>query len=167
MSWNDAQEFLERLTERERAAGKLPAGRVYRLPSEAEWEYVARAGTMGLRYGKLGTIAWYDANSRSTTHQVGKKPGNTWGLRDMLGNVWEWCEDPWHGNYQGAPGDGSVWSTEGRASRVLRGGSWGYQAGGERAARRSRRGATLRIKHCGFRVVVLSGDTVPGEPSAL
>ena len=102
-------------------------GGSYRLPSEAEWEYAARAGTKTARYWgdgfeDAGTYAWVRAN---TTAPVGERRANGFGLYDMLGNVWEWVADPWHEDYQGAPVDGSVWTTRGSAaSRVLRGGSW-------------------------------------------
>jgi formylglycine-generating enzyme required for sulfatase activity len=108
--------------------------RGYRLPTEAEWEYAARSGTTGPRYGDdLGAIAWYLDNSRYSTHAVGTRAASPWGLYDMLGNVWEWCRD-WYGDYGGAvadpfgPGTGSV--------RVVRGGSWGDDAWNLRVALR-------------------------------
>ena len=87
VSWNDTQEFIGRLNGR---AG----GNRYRLPTEAEWEYAARAGTTGDRYGNLDAIAWYGGNnSEFGTNPVGQKAPNAWGLHDMIGNVWEWVED--------------------------------------------------------------------------
>ncbi|MBX3746723.1 MAG: SUMF1/EgtB/PvdO family nonheme iron enzyme [Verrucomicrobiae bacterium] len=116
VSWNDAQEFINQLCNRLR----VPRG-TYRLLTEAEWEYACRAGTTGPAYGPLDQIAWYDANSGRTTHPVGGKQANAFGLHDMLGNVWEWCSD-WHGAYlTGAEidpsGPGGGWL------RVSRGGS--------------------------------------------
>ena len=116
VSWEDVQEFIGKLNA---AAG----GNRYRLPTEAEWEYAARAGTMGDRYGNLDAIAWYEDNSGSRTHPVGQKEPNAWGLYDMLGNVTEWVGD-WYGPYPG----GSVTDPRGPGSgslRVSRGGSWG------------------------------------------
>ena len=94
VSWNDAQEFIGKLNARAGAAR-------YRLPTEAEWEYAARAGTSGDRYGNLDAIAWYALNSGRKTHPVGRKLANAWGLYDMLGNVWEWVDDH-YGGYPGA-----------------------------------------------------------------
>jgi formylglycine-generating enzyme required for sulfatase activity len=81
-----------------------------RLPTEAEWEYAARAGTKGERYGELDSIAWYGENSGKQTHSVGQKQANSYGLNDMLGNVSEWVEDGWHDSYKGAPSNGSAWN---------------------------------------------------------
>ena len=123
-----------------------------RLPSEAEWEYAARAGTTGARYGSLDAVAWHHGNSSGTTHAVGEKRANAWGLYDMLGNVWEWVEDCWHGDYDGAPSDGSAWTTRCSGSfRVFRGGSWDYPAGLVRAAYRSRFSPGYRDDCLGFR----------------
>ena len=94
VSWWDAQEFLERLNEAEGVEGR------YRLPTEAEWEYAARAGTSGDLYGDLDSIAWYDGNSEGTTQPVGQKEANAFGLYGMIGNAWEWVHD-WKGPYAG------------------------------------------------------------------
>ena len=116
ISWNDAQEFIGSLNGR---AG----GNRYRLPTEAEWEYAARAGTTGDRYaGNLDGIAWCAENSGGRTQPVGGKAANAFGLHDMLGNMYEWVQD-WHGDYPG----GTVTDPQGPASgsnRVRRGGSW-------------------------------------------
>ncbi len=116
VSWNDAQEFIERLNQG-------PGGTRYRLPTEAEWEYAARAGTSGDRYsGDLDAIARYGEGLEGSTHPVGRKDPNAWGLHDMLGNVYEWVQD-WYGGYPG----GTVTDPRGPdsgSSRVFRGGSW-------------------------------------------
>ncbi|UFK97841.1 formylglycine-generating enzyme family protein [Kaistella faecalis] len=102
----------------------------FRLPTEAEWEYACKAGTKGIRYGELESIAWYKENSENKTHKVGKKEPNAWGLYDMLGNVWEWCTDLYdtevYGSYRIFRGGGfcdaerSVMSTTRRRSHPLK-----------------------------------------------
>jgi len=133
VSWNDAQEFIRGLNARE-------DGFTYRLPSEAEWEYACRAGTTTeFAFGDSlsSEQANFDGNKpyggapkgvyREKTVPVGTFRPNGWGLYDMHGNVWEWCEDWFHDNYNGAPTDGSVWKSKGYTSRrVLRGGGWYY-----------------------------------------
>jgi formylglycine-generating enzyme required for sulfatase activity len=120
----------------------------YRLPTEAEWEYAARAGTQGDRHGPLDDVAWYEGNSGSTTHRVGTKRANAWGLHDMLGNVWEWTQD-WHGDYPGAASDPTGPASGER--RVCRGGSWRYGARYARSADRVGRGPASRGSSLGFR----------------
>jgi len=134
VSWDEAVLYCQKLTERERAAGRITAQQAYRLPTEAEWEYAARAGTTGALYGELDTIAWWNGNAGNQTHPVKQKAPNAWGLYDMIGNVWEWCSD-WYGNYPTVsvtdprgPSSGSV--------RVRRGGSWLSDARGARSASR-------------------------------
>jgi len=128
VSWDDVQEFVKKLNAKE-GTDK------YRLPTEAEWEYACRAGTattysFGDDESKLSDYVWYYENAGSkTTHPVGQKNPNPWGLYDMHGNVWEWCQDRWHHSYNGAPTDGSAWEADGTSSRVIRGGSWNRLVG--------------------------------------
>lgn len=122
VSWVDAVKFGEVLTERERAAGRLPEGYKYTLPTEAQWEYACRAGTSGDYAGDQTQMAWYDDNSGATTHPVALKQPNEWGLYDMSGNVLEWCFD-WYDSYPG----GKVTDPRGPRHghyRIARGGSW-------------------------------------------
>ena len=120
--WIEAQEFIKKLNEKE-------GTNKYRLPSEAEWEYAARAGTTS-RYSfgddesKLGDYAWYVANSGETTHEIGQKKPNPWGLYDIHGNVQELVQDISHSNYTGAPSDGSAWENGDGSLRVWRGSGW-------------------------------------------
>ncbi len=93
LSWDEAMAFCARLNAQEGAAGRLPAGYHYSLPTEAQWEYAARAGTTAPRYGDLDAIAWDRDNFDPAKYGVGRKQPNAWGLYDMLGSVWEWCED--------------------------------------------------------------------------
>ena len=137
VSWNDAQDFARRLSQK--------TGKQYRLPSEAEWEYAARAGSstkwsFGDNESQLGDYAWFRDNSQSKTQRVAQKRPNAFGLFDMHGNVWEWVQDCWHGNYTGAPTEGSAWTTACLDSnyRVLRGGSWNYGPANLRSANRNR-----------------------------
>ena len=148
VSWNEVQEFMGRLNEREAAAGSAAR---YRLPTEAEWEYAARAGTAGARYGELDAIAWYGDNSDRTTHPVGEKTANAWGLHDMLGNVWEWVSD-WYGEYpSGAVTDPTGPDTG--SNRGLRGGSWFNTAGYVRSALRNNVAPGYRYGSIGIRLV--------------
>jgi formylglycine-generating enzyme required for sulfatase activity len=151
VSCHDAVKFCEELSKR--------IGQKVKLPSEAQWEYACRAGSTG-KYcfgdddSKLGNYAWYDKNSGSKTHPVGEKLANSWGLHDMHGNVWEWCEDVWHENYNGAPTDGSSWLTGGGQNRrALRGGSCGNNDNNCRSASRNWYYA-FNCDDLGFRVVV-------------
>jgi len=128
VSWNDAVAFCRKLTERERQAGRLPQGYVYRLPTEAEWEYAARGGgkSRGFEYagsGSLDEVAWHSGNSGFKTHPVGQKKPNELGLYDMSGNVWEWCHDLYDaGYYAKSPASDPTGASSG-GLRVLRGGS--------------------------------------------
>jgi formylglycine-generating enzyme required for sulfatase activity len=154
VSWGDAVSYCAKLTGRELAAGRIVAGQAYRLPTEAEWEYAARAGTTGAYAGELGSMGWYKANSGTTTHAVKGKQANGWGLCDMHGNVFEWCSDT-HGAYL----NGSVTDPTGATSgpyRVIRGGSWRGGTGYCRSACRSRDGPGDRYYDLGFRSVLSS-----------
>jgi formylglycine-generating enzyme required for sulfatase activity len=111
-----------------------------RLPTEAEWEYACKAGTTGVRYGELDLIAWYKGNSEKTTHHVGLKEPNSWGLYDMLGNVWEWCSDIY---------DETVYGSY----RIFRGGGWFDEERGCMATNRRRSHPTsFKIDDLGFRI---------------
>jgi formylglycine-generating enzyme required for sulfatase activity len=149
VSWSDAQQFLARLNERN-------DGFRYRLPSEAEWEYACRAGTTGDYAGELDEMA-YDQMYGDPNHPVGTKKANAWGLYDMHGNVWEWCQDWYHDNYNGASADGSAWLSGGEQKyRVLRGGSWNGNATPARSADRySELTPDARVNFGGFRVVAV------------
>jgi formylglycine-generating enzyme required for sulfatase activity len=120
VSWYDARAFCTALS--------AMTGRTFTLPSESQWEYACRAGTTTLySYGDddalLGNYAWY-GNAYGSTHPVGTKLPNNWGLYDMMGNLVEWCLDSWHNNYIGAPTCGSAWEPETGQQHVLRGGAW-------------------------------------------
>lgn len=160
VSWHEAVEFCARLSEK--------TGREYRLPSEAEWEYACRAGTTtSFHFGETITpdlVNFSNGDSynsevknryRKETTDVGSfHVANTFGLYDMHGLVWEWCADPWHNNYQGAPTDGSIWEDGGDIyRRVLRGGSWNFGAELCRSASRSWNESDGGLRICGFRVV--------------
>jgi formylglycine-generating enzyme required for sulfatase activity len=151
VSWEDAQKFISWLNEKE-------GGEHYRLPTEAEWEYAARAGTtteysFGDDESLLGDYAWYGKNSGGHVHIVGQKKPNPYGLYDMHGNVWEWCADSWHENYKGAPTDGQVWNGGDESRRVLRGVSWNNNPRGARTAIRVWGPSVGRVVNFGFRVV--------------
>jgi formylglycine-generating enzyme required for sulfatase activity len=149
VSWDDTQEFIKKLNAK--------TGKQYRLPSEAEWEYACRAGKQQEYCGSdiADSVSWNAFNSGKTffnkPHPVATKKANDFGLYDMSGNVWEWVEDTYHSNYNGAPMDGSAW-LDGSSMHVLRGGSWGYDQEFGRAAARSKFGVTFRYYSYGFRL---------------
>ena len=149
VSWDDIQQFITKLNQK--------TGQKYRLPSEAEWEYSARAGStttypFGNSDSELHVYAWFSAIAGST-NPVGLKRPNQFGLFDMLGNVWEWTQDCWHGNYAGAPTDGSEWIAGCSVNeRVLRGGSWYNSPAFLRSASRIRVIPGGRINSIGFRL---------------
>jgi formylglycine-generating enzyme required for sulfatase activity len=167
VSWNDAVEFCQKLSQK--------TGREYRLPSEAEWEYACRAGTTTpFHFGETITteLANYDGTYTyasepkgkylQQTTDVGSFPPNAFGLYDMHGNVWEWCQDDWHENYIDAPKDGSVWTSRSGDTKMMRGGSWFINPHYCRSASRY---DTYRVERdvifssVGFRVVCVVGRT--------
>ncbi len=151
ISWNDAQDFVRRLGTK--------TGKQYRLLTEAEWEYAARAGAAtkypwGISVGS-GNANCDGCGSRWDNRQtapVGSFKANRFGLHDMHGNVYEWVADCWNGNYAGAPTDGSVWNSGDCSPRVLRGGSWVSVPRGMRSADRFREATSLRNYDIGFRI---------------
>ena len=158
VSWNNAQEFCARLSQK--------TNKAYRLPSEAEWEYACRGGTTTPFYfgETISTeLANYNGDYtygggakgeyRGETTVVGKFPANPCGLYDMCGNVWEWCEDELHENYINAPADGSAWLDKNSELRLLRGGSWNYNTVHCRSAFRNGYNLDNDNYAFGFRVV--------------
>ncbi|MBE9220555.1 formylglycine-generating enzyme family protein [Dolichospermum flos-aquae] len=161
VSWNDAVEFCQKLSQK--------TGREYRLPSEAEWEYACRAGTTTpFHFGETITteLANYDGTDTyasepkgkylERTTDVGSFPPNAFGLYDMHGNVWEWCQDDWHDNYIDAPKDGGAWTSQSGNIKLLRGGSWVYDPQDCRSASRDVNYGDVRgyiYVNIGFRVV--------------
>jgi formylglycine-generating enzyme required for sulfatase activity len=150
VSWEDAQDFIKRLNQKEGHS-------LYRLPTEAEWEYAARAGStstyfFGDNKSQLGDYAWYVDNSGQETHPVGQKRANAWGLYDMLGNVFEWNQD-WFGEtyYANSPSADPTGPISG-AYRVVRGCSWFNDAGYCRSAPRGRSEPASRFERIGFRL---------------
>jgi formylglycine-generating enzyme required for sulfatase activity len=146
VSWNDVQRFLERVNDEN-------DGYRYRLPTEAEWEYAARAGSTADTVADGKAVAWFAANSGGETHPVRQKQANAWGLYDMLGNVWEWCAD-WYGAryYASSPADDPQGPASG-TTRVVRGGSWYFTGGFVRPAFRYRIIPDVRSDDTGFRLV--------------
>jgi len=142
VSWNDVQTFIQKLNQQ--------TGERYRLPTEAEWEYAARGGTTGDRYGDLDRIAWYDKNAGGSTHPVGQKEPNAYGLYDMLGNVYEWCSD-WYGTYSSSSQTNPQGPDKG-SGRVERGGSWFFSAGFARAGNRHGVAPSFSYSFLGFRL---------------
>lgn len=150
VSWKDVQEFIKKLNEKEETDK-------YRLPSEAKWEYAARAGTtthysFGDNDSDLADYAWYVGNSGDKTHPVGQKQPNPWGLHDMHGNVWEWVQDREH-NYDVSPTDGSAYESGSSSYRVFRGGSWLMDAKYCRSAPRQATATGIHDFSLGFRLM--------------
>ena len=151
VSWDHAQGFVRWLSQQ--------TGATYRLLSESEWEYAARAGT-GTAYswgnqigsGRANCIGCGSQWDGSQTAPVGSFSSNAWGLHDMQGNVWEWVQDCWNGSYNGGPSNGGAWQQGDCSRRVLRGGSWGDLPGGLRSAFRLGLSTDYRVDGLGFRV---------------
>lgn len=151
VSWKDAQEYVQWLSRE--------TGKPYRLLSEAEWEYVARAGSR-TKYWWGDNLGTNNANcevcgsqwDNTSTAPVGSFAANAFGVFDTAGNVWEWVADCWHDDYEGAPADGSAWTSRNCDQRVARGGSWNYWPEMVRPAFRSKYYSSYRHKHEGFRI---------------
>lgn len=150
VSFQDTKEFCLKLS-------KL-SGQSVILPSEAQWEYVCKAGAPDHAEPRMESVSWYDDNSSGTTHPVGEKCPNAWGFFDMQGHVSEWCEDWWHNDYDGAPVDGSVWHKDSGSLRVVRGGSWFDAPWYCRPSSRGRMIPDARVNTFGFRVCVLPAN---------
>jgi len=148
VSWEDAKRYCAWLSEK--------SGLAIRLPSESEWECACRGGPereFCFDEGeKLSNYAWCVANSKSRACEVGTRRANAWGLFDFHGNVWEWCEDIWHDQYQGSPTDGTAWVEGGSQLQIDRGGSWHDPAEYCRSASRCWRHPSLRANDIGFRL---------------
>jgi len=162
VSWEDAVEFCAKLSD---LPEEKAAGRIYRLPTEAEWEYACRAGSktaysFGESSESLTDYAWFDGNSNDQTHPVGEKKANAWGLHDMHGNVWEWCNDQ-YGDYPVVAVTDPSGPQE-RSLRVFRGGCWGNVAADCRSAFRGWISPSVRSGNFGFRVA-LSSQGIPSE----
>lgn len=152
VTWLEVQGFLE-------ALNRLEGTNKYRLPSEAEWEYAARAGSQtrfffGDDAGQLRRYAWFGADSRTGTVPVGRRLPNPWGLYDVYGNVWEWVQDCWHDDYAGAPDDSRVWGGGDCSQRVVRGGGWANRVDYLSSAVRGTYEAKFEDPSNGFRVVM-------------
>ncbi|UKO96519.1 SUMF1/EgtB/PvdO family nonheme iron enzyme [Nostoc sp. UHCC 0870] len=148
VAWDEALEFCARLSRK--------TGRIYRLPSEAEWEYACRAGTTTPYYfGDAITKDLANYYNKQTT-DVGQFPANPFGLFDMYGNIYEWCQDEWHENYNQAPNDASEWLGSINEYKLLRGGSWGDYAWDCRSAHRTWGARASRNINVGFRVVAVA-----------
>ncbi|MHB0879126.1 MAG: formylglycine-generating enzyme family protein, partial [Anaerolineae bacterium] len=169
VSWVQATHFCEQLARR--------TGHAFRLPSEAEWEYACRAGTTTpFHYGEtittelanyVGEHTFADEPKgvyRHETTDVGSFPANAFGLCDMHGSLWQWCADPWHQSYEGAPTDGSAWSGGDEHSRIVRGGCWHDAPQVCRSACRLKFPLYEGEDFVGFRVALSCGDD--GKPAA-
>lgn len=149
VSWNDCQTFISKLNSL--------TGKRFRLPTEVEWEFASRGGTMsrGYKYSgsnTVGNVAWYSDNSGSTIHDVGTKSANELGIYDMSGNVWEWCSD-WHGNYSSSSQTNPIGPSSG-SHRVLRGGSWNFSAWSCRSSNRYGWTPDIGLSSLGLRLVL-------------
>lgn len=155
VSWIEAVAYCQKLTERDRQANRITERQTYRLPTEAEWEYAARAGTTGMRYGELNEVAWYNLNSGRQTNPVKLKVPNAWGLYDMLGNVWEWCSD-WYGTYPSGIITDPTDISSTRDYKIFRGGSCNSDDKTARSAVRSGHTPGYKANDVGFRVALIT-----------
>lgn len=150
IAWFMADQYIQKLNKR--------SNEQLRFPSEAEWEYACSAGGKHKTYcgdGQAKQLAWHKTNSNNQPHPVGKLHPNAFGLYDMSGNVWEWVEDAYHANYQGAPADGSAWTQQNmNGERVLRGGAYADNAEDALASFRTKLKFTIRYPTFGFRVAM-------------
>jgi formylglycine-generating enzyme required for sulfatase activity len=158
VNWNEANEFCTKVTGELRKLKLLTDDEVIRLPAEAEWEYACRAGTktaysFGDSVNDLRDHAWFNGNAKGEDPPVGKKKPNNWGLYDMHGYIWEWCQDAWQPSYENAPKDGSAVRADGAKERIMRGGSWADPAESCRSAHRGHAAADHRSDAIGFRCV--------------
>mgnify|MGYP006288352761 FL=1 len=158
VSWETTLAFIEALNRK--------TSKNYRLPSEAEWEYAARGGKFGKRSfqysgsDNLKEVGWYKDNSHEETKPVGLKLPNQLGIFDMTGNVWEWCADVWHDNFENAPTDGSAWMEGGHQNRrVARGGAWSSYRSACFLYFRERYNPDVRYIHNGFRFALSVFDS--------
>ena len=155
VSWVEVNDWCERLNGGRKEPESIESKWRYALPTEAQWEYACRAGETGpYSGGTIEQVAWFDRNSGNRTHPVGLKKANGWGLHDMHGNVWEWCND-WHGEYP----KGLLTDPMGAATgtlRVRRGGSWSYDSLLSRAANRYSNSPSFRSHNFGLRVARIS-----------
>ena len=157
VSYLDATAYCSALTQRERQAGRLPPRYEYRLPSEAQWEYACRAGTtnrfsFGDTAADADQYAWTWENSDGSTHPIGQKRPNPWGLYDMHGNVWEWCLD-WFGEYPATDLTDPSGPAQGKI-KVFRGGGWNNEVQFARSANRFMMAPASGIYFVGFRVAL-------------
>ena len=160
LSFDEAVDFCRKTTSLMRAAKLITVKQSVRLPSEAEWEYTARAGTK-TRYSfgddveKLDAYGWHTGNAAGNDPEVGQKKPNAWGLYDVHGYLWEWCADPWHATYRGAPATDSTWNKDGdEIYRVARGGSWRDKAAMLTSSYRIALDHKTRGPHIGLRCVL-------------
>ncbi len=157
VSWQEVQRFCRRLSS--------VTDRHVRMPTEAEWEYACRAGTTGEYFfdheRQAEDYAWYDMNSQDQTHPVGLKKPNPWGLFDIVGNLWEWCEDAWFADYRHATSDGSARAGDPAGRHTLRGGAWDMDVFRCRSAYRSFDFSHLGTSRFGCRVIIEERSAAP------
>lgn len=156
VKWGDAVRYCDILTNRERLANRINGQQVYRLPTEAEWEYACRAGSTDARYGNLGEIAWFTTAEESSLRSVRTKKPNALGLYDMLGNAWEWCSDWWWDYPAFAVTDptGPLNPIGNASVKIVRGAPWNFQFGNLRSAGRFKMPPDTAQSYMGFRVVL-------------